>query len=194
MSCFINYATINFAHRYKLTASDNFDLFFIKVVMTSALHMLIYPEIAHCLEIFKYTVNQTDLFDPSCRGTVQFVAMFSLLINFAGELINVYNLMMQHTIDHTIIHAVALYIIIELPKIYMRSLGQDKLKHRIFQTPLVVQKRGSEIKFRDRPFKNKVYRSFYRICRILYSSVIFYFEPFFALILYRNLSYSSGHH
>ena len=85
--------------------------------------------------------------------------------------------MMQHTIDHVIIHAVALYIIIELPKIYMRSLGHDKLKHRIFHAQyLLVEKKGSEIDFwKDRSTKNKIYRTIYRILRIFYSSVIFYF-------------------
>jgi UDP-N-acetylglucosamine 2-epimerase (non-hydrolysing) len=45
-----------------------------------------------------------------------------------NEVLNFYNLMMQHSVDHVIIHAVALAVIIELPKIYMKSLGHHKLK------------------------------------------------------------------
>lgn len=51
------YFSTNFEGRYGLAASSDFNLLFIKVVMTSALHMLIYPEIAHGLEIFKFTNN-----------------------------------------------------------------------------------------------------------------------------------------
>lgn len=108
------------------------------------------------MEMLKYTINQPHLF--FCTYTPQAVALISVLINLAGEMLNVYMLLLQYKVDYVIIHAVALEIIIELPGIYMHSLQSDKLKHRIFDShQLEVEKRGSEINFwKDRSCLNKL--------------------------------------
>jgi hypothetical protein len=107
---------------------------------------------------------------------VQMIALVSLLLTFAGEILNIYCLVTQPKLELVIVHAVALEIIVELPGIYMSSLNADHLKTRIFANGhLHIENKGSEIKFWDRDFGNKVFRSIYKIIRALFCSCIFYF-------------------
>ena len=50
------------------------------------------------------------------------------MINLVAEFLNMYMLVYQHTVEHCIIHFVALEVIVEIPHMYMGSLIDDKLK------------------------------------------------------------------
>ena len=104
------------------------------------------------------------------------IALISLLLTFVGQALNIYSLITQPIMELVIVHAVALEIIVELPGIFMMSLNADALKTRIFSPPhLHVVKKGSEINFWKRDLTNKIFRVIYRILRVIFVSLIFYF-------------------
>ena len=98
-----------------------------------------------------------------------------------SEIINIFRLSFQHTVEHCIIHFVALEVIMELNKIYLESLNDDKNHEILHYKPKVVIK-GNSIKLKGRSCFHKVARIVYKVLRSLYVSVIFYFVPF-AVIL-----------
>lgn len=49
------------------------------------------------------------------------------------QAINIYLLTYQHTVDHSIIHFVALHVIMDIPNLYLESLIGVKLREDIFE-------------------------------------------------------------
>jgi len=47
--------------------------------------------------------------------------------------INIYLLTYQHTVDHSIIHFVALHVVMDIPNLYLESLIGVKLKEEMFE-------------------------------------------------------------
>ena len=83
----------------------------------------------------------------------------------------------QQTITHSLIHFVALEVIIEFPKLYFEALVNGHLK-QLLHHPAKVFKRGNEIDFWERTSFHKVARVLYKILRCFYVSVIYYFIPY----------------
>lgn len=85
-------------------------------------------------------------------------------LNLAAEFLNLFMLLYQHTVEHAIIHFVALEIIVEVPHIYMGSLLDDHLKDRLFEENghLHVHNPGSTIQWADRDLFNKTGRVCYK--------------------------------
>ena len=105
------------------------------------------------------------------------VSYVQFMINIAAEVLNLYMLLYQHSVEHSIIHFVALEVIIEIPHFYSSALIDDKLKDKIFSKIHHLHKhnKGREINFwKDRSLFNKWGRINYVVFRALYVSVIFY--------------------
>ena len=49
------------------------------------------------------------------------------------QAINIYLLTYQHTVDHSIIHFVALHVVMEIPNLYLESLIGVKLREEMFE-------------------------------------------------------------
>ena len=110
----------------------------------------------------KYVTHHPDQFThPKIVQTVVFCAHN---INIAAEVLNLYMLLYQHTVEHAIIHFVALEIIVEIPHIYMGSLLDDHLKDRLFQenASLHVHHSGKDIEWSSRSLFNKMMRIVYK--------------------------------
>ena len=108
------------------------------------------------------------------------------IVALLAEFINLYLLTYQHSVEHCIIHFVALEVIVEIPHIFIGSLINDRLKQRIFNKThsLKVTIKGSSLKFSERSCSNKLGRVIYRICRSIYASLFFYFQPFIVVFIY----------
>jgi hypothetical protein len=146
---------------------------------------MLYPEIANTMQLMKYICNHWDDFRQP--GIPFFIAHTSHMINLVAEFLNMYMLVYQHTVEHCIIHFVALEVIVEIPHMYMGSLIDDKLKQRIFksQSHLQVSNKGRDINFwEDRSLLSKISRIIYKSHRALYVSVLFYFAPFIVIFVY----------
>ena len=76
--------------------------------------------------MMKYVLNHyEDFTHPKIALLVPFI---DLNLNIIAEFLNLFMLLYQHTIEHAIIHFVALEIIVEIPHIYIHSLMDDQLK------------------------------------------------------------------
>ena len=154
---------------------------YVKLPCALALHLYLYPEVQKGMMIMKFANNQPDQFVENgsqisfCLGVLQFV------LAIYTEIINVYRLSYQHTVEHCIIHFVALEIIMELNKIYFESLNDPKLKEVMHMRPTLKHK-GVDIKFSDRSIFHQLARVAYKLMRSLYISTIFYFVPLITLL------------
>lgn len=86
----------------------------------------------------------------------------------------------QHTVEHCIIHFVALEIIIEIGKMYLESLQGNALKV-ILHHPPKRDLAGKDIEFKTRGCFHKFARVVYMLIRTFYVGIIFYYVPFAVL-------------
>jgi hypothetical protein len=101
-----------------------------------------------------------------------------------AEGINLFLLTYQHTVEHCIIHFVALEVIMEVSNMYFEALMNNKLKEVLHSH--YAPKREKSIKdivWKDRSCFHKVARILYKIIRCVYVSLIFYFVPFLVVFL-----------
>ena len=170
---------------YDLYVNSRFSVLFAKFLASGALHMMLYPHIEKSLKWMKFVINHSEeLTNPNLCFVICLMTHFT---NIGAELINIYMLAFQHSVEHCIIHFVALEVIVEIPHIFMHSLIDDKLKERIFQNnhAIKIMRKGSEIDFwQDRCITNKLMRVIYKFNRLIYVSCIFYFQPFMVIFVY----------
>lgn len=93
------------------------------------------------------------------------------------EGICIYLLTYQHTVQHCIIHFVALEVIMDVGNLYFESLKNNYLKKVMHHAP-IAEICGRDIVFMDRTCFHKFARIFYKILRMVYVGVIFYYIPF----------------
>ncbi len=74
-----------------------------------------------------------------------------------AEVINLWLLSLQHTIQHCIMHFVALEVIMEVSNYYFEALMNNKLKV-IMHHPPKLHVKGDDIKFMERSCFHKVAR------------------------------------
>lgn len=137
------------------------------------------------MSLMKYICNHWESYQQPYIPFL--IAHTQHVINLLAEGLNMYMLVYQHSVEHCIIHFVALEVIVEIPHLYMGSLIDDRLKARIFrnQKHLNVLNKGRDIDFwYDRSFMSKVARVLYKFHRALYVSVLFYFSPFIVIFVY----------
>lgn len=162
---------------YTPNIAHNFAVFFVKFPCTLALHFVLYPEVANGMNLMKFCNNQPHLF-VNYGSEIGYVLganqVFSALL---CEGICIYMLAYQHSVQHCIIHFVALEVIMEVSNLYFESLKQNHLK-KVMHHPPKAEKRGDEIAFSDRSLFHKIARVQYKSLRAVYVGVIFYFIPF----------------
>jgi hypothetical protein len=108
---------------YGLYVNYYYSLLVVKFISSCALHMMLYPFVGRSMMMMKYVLNHYDDFThPNIALLVPFL---DLNLNITAELLNLFMLLYQHTVEHAIIHFVALEIIVEIPHIYMHSLLDD---------------------------------------------------------------------
>ena len=178
-------AIINDHQDFQLYASQHYTLLLVKFFASCALHLMLYPEVSRSMELMKYILNHYEKFtNPNAAISIAFTAHH---INIMAEMLNMYILLYQHTVEHCIIHFVALEIIVEIPHYYITALINDKLKDELFKDfkHLTVYNRAAEIPWNTRSRPNQFGRICYKFHRALYVCIIFYFQPFIVIFLYR---------
>ena len=171
---------------YEIYPNQQFAVVVAKFVCSTALHLMLFPHVERSMSHMKYTNNHPKKF--TIPNIAFGIALSSFIVNVLAEFINLYLLTYQHNVEHCIIHFVALEVIVEIPHILIGSLSASKLKSRIFADThaLKVTNRGRDIPFKSRSCCNKISRVLYRFVRCLYVSFVFYFQPFFVMIIYIN--------
>jgi hypothetical protein len=122
MLSYIGWAIIiNENDEYPITQPHNFQLMMIKLPTILALHFLLSPEVENGMRIMKYANQQAEQF---VEGGDQ-IAFFLGLVQYAQAILTtvvcIRLLAFQHSIQHSIIHFVALEMIMEFGKLYWES-------------------------------------------------------------------------
>lgn len=189
--------------------SHTFTVFFIKVPCSIALHLLLYPEVSIGMQVMKFANQNPNLFVKNGSEIAFCLGLLQVLMALFCESINVILLTFQHTVDHCIIHFVALEVIMDVPNMYFEAMMDNKLKDFVHHSPKPMRekitdpvtgeeryKKGSDIKFSERSCFHKFGRILYKIMRCFYVGCIFYFVPCAVLFLQFGVAQTdaSGHH
>jgi len=161
----------------ELTFPHDFSVFYVKFPCAIALHFCLYPEVAKGMELMKFANNHPELFVPGGSEISYFIACIQVFCSVLAEVINITLLTNQHTVDHCIIHFVALEVIMEVSSLYYESLMHNKLT-QILHHPPKISNHNRDLKFAERSVFHKFARIFFKAFRALYVGVIFYFVPF----------------
>jgi len=109
------------------TFPHDFSVFYVKFPCAIALHFCLYPEVAKGMELMKFASNHHELFVPAGSEISFCIAFIQVFCAVLAEIINITLLTNQHTVDHCIIHFVALEVIMEVSSLYYESLLHNKL-------------------------------------------------------------------
>jgi hypothetical protein len=162
--------------------AGNFALFYVKFPCAVALHLVLFPQVAKGMKIMKFANNQCDLFVENGAEIAYTIGLIQALTALLCEGINVIMLSYQHYVSHSIIHFVALEVVIELGEMYLESLMDNPLS-QVLHHPVRIRHRGADIKFMDRSLFHKMARLTYKSLRGLYISIIFYYVPFSTIFI-----------
>jgi len=140
----------------------------------------------------KFANNHPELF-VSCGSEISYgIACIQVFCALLAESINIILLTSQHTVDHCIIHFVALEVIMEVSSLYYESLLHNKLT-KIVHHPPAVTNFNRDMNFSDRSCFHKGARVFFKIIRALYVGIIYYYVPFVVLFTQWFLPIAGGH-
>jgi hypothetical protein len=184
-------------HEYHNVPDHSIILTLVKLPCIIALHFVLTPEVDNALKVMKFANQESH----------QFVGNGSLIVfclAFLEALVSVYNLLMgvclltfQHSINHAIVHFIALHVISEVSEIYFEALASNNRMLWDIE-PYLPEKetRGKDIQFSQRTCFHKLARFVYKIFRCFYTSVVFYFVPFLPVIIQfaHNYPKTSAHH
>ena len=90
----------------------------------------------------------------------------------------------QHSVNHSIVHFIALHVIAEVSEFYFEALkGNNIILKGLEEFYPKFEKRGADIVFSERSGFHMVARVVYKVTRLIYVSCIFYFIPFAGFII-----------
>lgn len=177
LTCMLIAILQNEQGKYTNEFSHSFAVFYIKFPCCIALHLSLYPEVAKGMEIMKFTNQQCDLFEGNGSQIGFMLGFIQVASAIFCEIVNIYLLTYQHTVEHCIIHFVALEVIMEISKMYLESLQGNALK-AVLHHPPQRKFNGRDIEFSKRSFFHQCARIIYQLTRTIYVGVIFYYVPF----------------
>lgn len=175
--------------------SHTFTVFFIKLPCSIALHLLLYPEVCIGMNVMKFANQNPNLFVKNGSEIAFLLGFLQVVMALFCESINVFLLTYQHTVDHCIIHFVALEVIMDVPNMYFEAMMDNKLKEFVHHQPRPEREkiigedgnerfqRGKDIIFSKRSCFHKFARILYKVTRGFYVGFIFYFVPVAVLFL-----------
>jgi len=151
------------------------------------------------MNVMKFANNEKDQFVRRGAAIAYMVGFLQTFLALICQAINIYLLTYQHTVDHSIIHFVALHVVMDVPNLYLESLIGVTLREKIFEkkyipkftSPWRKDIYGQPVKmsyeemhpWEGRTTFHKFARIFYKFIRLIFVSYIFYFGPITVLVL-----------
>ena len=111
------------------------------------------------------------------------LSLFKIFNMMLAQFTNIYLLNYQTTIEYSIIHFVALEVIVHFTHLYLESLMDDPICEVMHHLP-EAEVRGCDINFSERTCFHKFARVLYKVIRCLYISFVFYFAPYMILVIF----------
>lgn len=193
LTCMLWSLISNVLGEYSQHFTNDFIVLLVKFPCTVALHLFLFPEVQTGMKIMKFANNQPHLFTGTGAEISFFIGFMQVITSIYCEAINLYLLTFQHTVEHCIIHFVALEVIMEIPKLYFEALTDYQLKDILHYHPKNEVK-GKDIPLLSRSWFHILARITYKVLRGLYVSVIFYFVPYLSIYLNYTLGETGGEH
>merc|ERR1719223_1880443 len=200
LACMAYAIFVNENSEYPISQPHNFFLMLIKAPTILALHFLLSPEVENGMRIMKFANQQVDQFVEGGSEVAFILGFVQCAQAFGTTLVCLRLLAFQHSIQHSIIHFVALEMIMEFGVLYFESQSHigNKLTTLCHHHP-VAKNKGADIVWADRSCFHKCARVLYRILRLYYISCIFYMLPFWMYFILFNSeggdpARSHGHH
>ena len=131
----------------------------------------------------KYSNNNPEFFTGLGSEMSFLLGMCNALIGIYTDLINSTVLVYQKSVEYSIVHFIALHVIMELPKMYMDAMGYTKLKEACKIHPPAGVKGRSVTTWRQRTCFKNMARFIHSFIQSVYVSCIYYFMPFFMMFL-----------
>ena len=185
---------MNFEGDYRPTLATNFGLFVVKFAAMFALHLLLTPRVRNGLNIMKYANQNPEQFTTDGAVYAYCIGLFETIISMFCIYINIYLLAAQKSITDSLIDYVCLEIVAEFPKLLFEAIVGDGLKE-ILESPPKIVNSGKNIKFSERSFFHMFARVLYKIVRLFYIAVIFYYMPYAMFLVHwfiQNEPYHTG--
>ena len=122
LSCMLWSMIDNVNGEYSQHFTAQFIVLLVKYPCTVALHLFLFPEVQTGMKIMRFANNQPHLFTGTGAEISFAIGFMQVVTSVYCEGINLYLLTFQHTVEHCIIHFVALEVIMEIPKLYFEAL------------------------------------------------------------------------
>jgi len=169
---------------YKLK-NRTFKIYMAKFITAFAMHLLIFHEFAPAMRIMKYTIyHQQQMTQPQMAIFLAIVQMFSC---FLFEVINVQILFSRSNVYFTISSYITVDLLRGFGKYYFNAIERDSAnllaKVMTKENALVVSVRGKHFKNNSKPLSIKFMMFWYKLIKIFYASLFFYFVPFLYVIM-----------
>ena len=131
----------------------------------------------------KFANQQAPLFIENGSPIAYLLGLHALANALACQFFNIYLLTYQPSIEESILYFVALFVIMEFTQLYYESLSRFRLK-AVMHEPVHRMRSGQDINFCERSCFHMFARVLYRVVRILYVSVVFYYIPYSVVLMY----------
>ena len=159
-----------------------------RFLCTLLLHMSIMPEIRTAISMLRFSVNVAPTHNKdyqSINFQYQFwIAIFKFIGGFYTEYINLYKMCTACSVDNVVKDFIAFNVIVELDDIMVSMLSVN-LQESITQQQ-VEYKTNYDKKFKPTEFQ-AISNSLYKMLKVFYEVVYFYFFPMIVIVMCYNL-------
>lgn len=166
---------------YLITPSDSFFMMVARFIASLMMHINVEKDVKMGITLMKYAVNHYKSFsNPYMPFTV---GILSTIISIIIEVNVMVILSGLPDVLGVVVRYVSLASIARIPGIYFTSLTDSSFVAKCKDKKLPITQHRSMDPLVDAPFRIKICRFIYKIWRIMFCSIGFYFMPFTAIFL-----------
>jgi len=165
---------------FNIIPANGFDMIVARFVASMMMHINCERDIRNGLNMMKYSVNHYDRF--SNVYATFFIALLSTIIAVITELNVMLILSSLPNILGVVMKYVSLAAISKIPGFYYESLIEHKLI-KAGGMKMKISKYRGDSPLKDAPCIIRFLRIIYKILRMFYCAISFYFMPFMAIVL-----------
>lgn len=188
--CVFQYERQNFEHL--ITPSDSLDMMIARFIASIMMHINVEQDVKQGITMMKYATNHWREFNnpmmPFITGLLS--TLIALIIEFNVMII----LSALPDLLGIIVRYVSLASIAKVPQIYFGSLSNMNISEKLKDKKLNITQHRHDNPLKDAPLSVHVMRYIYKVFRIIFCSVLFYFTPFATIFLNAQFMVGKSEH
>lgn len=166
---------------YLITPSDNFFMMVARFIASMMMHINVEKDVKMGIVLMKYAVNHYKKFlNPYMPFAVGFLSTIIAVIIEINVMVILSGL---PDVLQVVVRYVSLASIARIPGIYFSSLTDSSFVAKCKDKKLPITVHRADKPMQDAPYRIKVCRFVYKVWRIAFCSIGFYFMPFTAIFL-----------